>query len=96
MQHTDDASIRAFNEIENQLTEKKFGLVFEEHTEEVDEMLKENIPVCRHSICLKRHTAEKWTVFILIVRTILEQKIGNTIMIMSFERMFIGIVCGFL
>lgn len=44
-QHTDDASIRAFNEIENHLTEKKFGLVFEEHTEEVDEILKENIPV---------------------------------------------------
>lgn len=44
-QHTDDASIRAFNEIENHLTEKKFGLVFEEHTEAVDEMLAENIPV---------------------------------------------------
>lgn len=44
-EHNDDASIRAFNEIENHLTEKKFGLVFEEHTEEVDEMLKNNIPV---------------------------------------------------
>ena len=43
--HTDDSSIRAFNEIENALTEKKFGLVFEEHTEYVDDMLKENIPV---------------------------------------------------
>ena len=31
-QHNDDASIKAFNEIENHLTEKKFGLVFEEHT----------------------------------------------------------------
>ena len=43
--HNDDASIRAFNEIENHLVEKKYGLVWEEHTEEVDEMLKENIPV---------------------------------------------------
>ena len=38
--HTDDESIRAFNEIENSLLEKKYGLVFEEHTEEVDERLK--------------------------------------------------------
>ena len=44
-EHTDDASIRAFNEIKNHLLEKKYGLVWEEHSEEVDEMLKENIPV---------------------------------------------------
>lgn len=44
-EHSDDASIRAFNEIENHLREKKFGLVFEEHTEEVDELLQDNIPV---------------------------------------------------
>ena len=43
--HTDDESIRAFNEIENALTEKKFGLVFEEHNEEVDERLLNEIPV---------------------------------------------------
>lgn len=43
--HNDDASIRAFNEIENQLQDKKYGLVWEEHTEEVDELLQENIPV---------------------------------------------------
>jgi len=43
--HTDDASIRAFNEIENELREKKYGLVWEEHTEEVDDMLQKNIPV---------------------------------------------------
>lgn len=43
--HSDDSSIRAFNEIENALTEKKFGLVFEEHTEEVDERLLNEIPV---------------------------------------------------
>lgn len=44
-QHIDDASIRAFNEIENQLRNKKYGLVWEEHSEEVDELLKDNIPV---------------------------------------------------
>ena len=44
-EHSDDASVRAFNEIENHLKEKKFGLVFEEHTEAVDEYLEENIPV---------------------------------------------------
>lgn len=44
-QHSDDKSIRAFNEIENHLREKKYGLVWEEHSEEVDDMLKENIPV---------------------------------------------------
>ena len=43
--HNDDASIRAFNEIQNHLTEKKFGLVFEEHTESVDEKLTTDIPV---------------------------------------------------
>lgn len=43
--HGDDASIGAFNEIENFLNEKKFGLVWEEHTEQVDEMLKSYIPV---------------------------------------------------
>jgi len=43
--HTDDKSIRAFNEIRNQLLETKFGLVFEEHTEEVDNLLLDNIPI---------------------------------------------------
>ena len=43
--HSDDASIRAFNMIENHLREKKYGLVWEEHSEEVDELLAENIPV---------------------------------------------------
>ena len=44
-EHNDDASIAALNEIENALREKKYGLVWEEHSEAVDEMLKENIPV---------------------------------------------------
>ena len=43
--HSDDESIRSISEIENYIQEKKFGLVFEEHREEVDELLKDNIPV---------------------------------------------------
>lgn len=42
----DDVQIvRALNEIEKTLNEKKYGLVWEEHTEHVDEMLEANIPV---------------------------------------------------
>lgn len=44
-EHTDDTSIIAINEIENELTSKKYGLVWEEHTEEVDEQIKHNVPV---------------------------------------------------
>lgn len=43
--HRDDESIIALNNIENALTEKKYGLVWEEHTEKVDKMLEHNIPV---------------------------------------------------
>ena len=43
--HSDDASIQAFNEIENHIRDKKYGLVWEEHSEEVDALLKENIPI---------------------------------------------------
>ena len=41
----DEEHIRAITEIENALTEKKYGLVWEEHSEEVNEMLAHNIPV---------------------------------------------------
>ena len=44
-EHTDDESIMLFNELENALTEKRYGLVFEEHSEEVDEMLVNHVPV---------------------------------------------------
>ena len=44
-QHKDDASIAALSEIENALREKKYGLIWEEHSEAVDDMLRENIPV---------------------------------------------------
>lgn len=43
--HKDDDSIVALNNIANALTEKKYGLVWEEHTESIDEILKEYVPV---------------------------------------------------
>lgn len=44
-QHSDDESLKALNEIESALLQKKYGLVWEEHTEHVDEMMKDHIPV---------------------------------------------------
>ena len=41
----DVQTVRVLNEIEKTLNEKKYGLVWEEHTEHVDEMLESNIPV---------------------------------------------------
>lgn len=43
--HQDDDILRAIGEIETALNEKKYGLVWEKHTEKVDEMLEHNIPV---------------------------------------------------
>lgn len=45
VQHTDDASLMAINQIEKELTAKKYGLVWEEHEELVDERIKTEIPV---------------------------------------------------
>lgn len=45
--HTDDESRIALSKIETALTEKKYGLVWEEHEEEVDKQLVHNIPVFR-------------------------------------------------
>ena len=41
----DDSEIQAINEIELALTEKRYGLVWEQHSERVDEELKTKIPV---------------------------------------------------
>ena len=48
-QHNDDESIIAFNNIEKELTAKKFGLVWEEHEEAIDTLLESNIPVYSES-----------------------------------------------
>ena len=45
--HTDDESRIVLEKIETALTEKKYGLVWEEHEEEVDKQLIHNIPVFR-------------------------------------------------
>lgn len=44
-EHSDDASLIAINEIETELTDKKYGLVWEKHEERVDEEMKANVPV---------------------------------------------------
>ncbi|MBQ8921752.1 MAG: site-specific DNA-methyltransferase [Oscillospiraceae bacterium] len=44
-QHTDDDSLIALGEIEKELKAKKYGLVWEEHEEAVDVMMRTHIPV---------------------------------------------------
>lgn len=44
-QHNDDMSLIAINQIERELTSKKYGLVWEEHEEEVDIKMQTHIPV---------------------------------------------------
>jgi len=44
-QHSDDESLIAINQIEKELISKRYGLVWEEHEEAVDVMMRENIPV---------------------------------------------------
>ena len=44
-QNSYDESLIAINQIENELTSKKYGLVWEEHEEEVDVKMRTHIPV---------------------------------------------------
>lgn len=44
-QHTDDESLIAINQIEKELTAKKYGLVWEVHEESVNKKLETHIPV---------------------------------------------------
>lgn len=44
-QHSDDESLIAINQIEKELTSKKYGLVWEEHEEKVDVKMQTHIPV---------------------------------------------------
>lgn len=43
--HSDDESLIAINQIENDLTEKKYGLIWEQHEEQVDTDMLTHIPV---------------------------------------------------
>ena len=47
-EHTDDDSIRALSEIEHHILDKKYGLVWEEHTEHMDELLTEKTTMQEH------------------------------------------------
>ena len=40
-----EENLIAINEIENELNGKKYGLVWEEHEENVDKMMEDNVPV---------------------------------------------------
>ena len=44
-EHKDDESLIAINEIENALTNKKYGLVWEEHEEDENLIIRRNFPV---------------------------------------------------
>ena len=44
-QHTDDDSLIAIGQIEKEITSKKYGLVWEEHEEEVDVKMRTHVPV---------------------------------------------------
>jgi len=44
-EHEDDSIVPVINEIENELQNMKYGLVWEEHSERVDEEMVDNIPV---------------------------------------------------
>lgn len=44
-EHKNDEFFRTLNEIEQALNEKKYGLVWEKYSEEVDEQLENNIPI---------------------------------------------------
>lgn len=44
-EHSDDDSLIAINEIQNELINKKYGLVWEDHEESVDVMIRKNVPV---------------------------------------------------
>jgi adenine-specific DNA-methyltransferase len=44
-QHSDDEALIAINQIEKELTSKKYGLVWEEHEEDVDVKMQTQIPV---------------------------------------------------
>ena len=58
-EHSDDESLIAINEIETALTEKKFGLVWEKHLEQVDEMMRHNVPVFVESKSREINTNEE-------------------------------------
>ena len=45
-----DDQIKAINEIENYIDEKRYGLIWEEHNELVDQQMVENVPVFEEDV----------------------------------------------
>ena len=66
-EHTDDESLAAISEIENALTAKKYGLVWEEHEERADVEMKQGIPYGRR-MPEKKSSAERIFLFIFFWR----------------------------
>ena len=58
-EHNDDESLIAFNQIEKEITSKKFGLVWEEHEEDVFTMMQTAIPVFREDEEREIHTDDE-------------------------------------
>ena len=54
----DDSMLIALAEIEAELNAKKYGLVWEEHEEAVDVMMKDNIPVFTECIDKEIHASD--------------------------------------
>ena len=65
-QHTDIDSLKSLSDLEKYIKERKLGLVFEKHTENVDEMLLENIPVLsrEEDKVLMKNSSKKWNFLI--------------------------------
>lgn len=67
-EHKNDESVLiAINEIENELTRKKYGLVWEEHEEAVDARLKDCIPVFTESAAKELNVSESCELFNFIL-----------------------------
>lgn len=64
-EHNDDESLIAINQIEKELTSKKYGLVWEEHSEEVEEEMRAKIPVFTEDRSKEISLTEGWYNFIL-------------------------------
>lgn len=58
--NTDEENVRAITEIETALNEKKYGLVWEEYSEKVDDMLEHNIPIFVEEKGRKITANENW------------------------------------
>ena len=98
-QHSDDDSLMAINQIEKELTSKKYGLVWEEHEEEVDVKMQTHIPVfteVEEREIVGNPESEQYNFLLILTRHIIpEIEILNIMMIMSRKRICLSILSGF-